>query len=225
MKKMLAVLLVVMLALPMALTAGAEGVPEGSRRLTLYWTSEEADYATCDVWIWFPGKDGSGHLLEPCDYGVKVSVDVPEDVSEVGFIVRKDCSDPCGSSWGNATKDFEDDRFAILTGKNTEIYLQAGDGMQYTSPDGGKTLNPIKIFQLAGIISMTEIKYFINPAMRIESLDQVHVRLDGKEIPVEKLSSLNSGRTLRMSGTTWARSSTGTKPSSRSGRRQRRPSP
>ena len=64
--------------------------------------------------------------------------------------------------------------------------------MQYTSPDGGKTLNPIKIFQLAGIISMTEIKYFINPAMRIESLDQVHVRLDGKEIPVEKLSSLNN---------------------------------
>ena len=112
MKRLIAILLVLCLLPLLAVSGSAEGV----RRLTLYWTSPDEDYEKCDVWIWFPGKDGSGHLFEPCDYGVCVSVDVPESVDEVGFIVRRNCSDPGGSSWGSATKDFEDDRFAVLTG-------------------------------------------------------------------------------------------------------------
>ena len=36
------------------------------------------------------------------------------------------------------------------------------DSMQYTSTDGGKTLNAIRTFTLAGIVSSTEIKYFIS---------------------------------------------------------------
>ena len=134
----------------------------GCRQLTLYWSHPSADYETCDVWIWFPGRDGRGQLFYPCDYGVKCMINVPEDVSEVGFIVRRNCSDPGGSAWGSATKDFEDDRYAVMTGEDTKIYLKAGDGMQYESPDGGKTLNPIRIFQLAGIISPTEIRYLIS---------------------------------------------------------------
>ena len=188
MKRLTAILLVLCLLPLLAVSGSAEGV----RRLTLYWTSPDEDYEKCDVWIWFPGKDGSGHLFEPCDYGVCVSVDVPESVDEVGFIVRRNCSDPGGSSWGSATKDFEDDRFAVLTGELTEIYLQPGDGMQYTSPDGGKTLNPIRIFKLAGIVSPSEIRYAISPETRLESLDAVHVRLDGKDIAVESLSSLGN---------------------------------
>ena len=163
-----------------------------ARQLALYWTASGVDYAKCDVWVWFPGKDGAGHLFEPCDYGVCCRVDVPADVSEVGFIVRKDCSSPGGSSWGSATKDVEEDRFAVMTGDLTEIYLQPGDSMQYTSSDGGKTLNPIRIFQIAGIISPTQIRYYLSPAVRLESLSAVHVRLDGKELPLEKLSSLNN---------------------------------
>ena len=164
----------------------------GCRQLTLYWSHPSADYETCDVWIWFPGRDGRGQLFYPCDYGVKCMINVPEDVSEVGFIVRRNCSDPGGSAWGSATKDFEDDRYAVMTGEDTKIYLKAGDGMQYESPDGGKTLNPIRIFQLAGIISPTEIRYLISPAERIEDLGQIHVRQDGREIAVEKLSTLNN---------------------------------
>ena len=188
MKRLTAILLVLCLLPLLAVSGAAEGV----RRLTLYWTSPDEDYEKCDVWIWFPGKDGSGHLFEPCDYGVCVSVDVPESVDEVGFIVRRNCSDPGGSSWGSAAKDFEDDRFAVLTGSLTEIFLQSGDGMQYTSPDGGKTLNPIRMFKLAGIVSPSEIRYAISPAVRLESLDAVHIRLDGKEIAVESLSSLGN---------------------------------
>ena len=187
-KKLLAFCLVLALSVSL-LSAGAA---DGTRRLTLYWTADDADYEKCDIWIWFPGKDGSGHLFEPCDYGAKVTVDVPSDVAEVGFIVRRNCSSPGGSSWGEAEKDYGDDRFAVLTGDSTEIYLLPGDGMQYTSPDGGKTLNAIRIFKLAGIISPSEIRYSISPAARLESLSAVHVRLDGKDIAVAKLSSLGN---------------------------------
>jgi len=164
----------------------------GCRQLTLYWNHPSADYEKCDVWVWFPGKDGSGQRFYPCAYGVKCMVNVPEDVSEVGFIVRRDCSNPGGSSWGSATKDVEEDRFAVMTKANTQIYLLPGDSMQYTSPDGGKTLNPIRIFQMAGIISPTQIRYRISPAVRLESLDQIHVKKEGKDIAIEKLSSLNN---------------------------------
>ncbi len=164
---------------------------EGTRTLVLYWTNVGGDYENCDVWVWFPGRDGHGVLFEPCDYGVRCTVEVPSDVSEVGFIVRRDCSDPGGTSWGEASKDYGEDRYAVLTGDVTEIYLLSKDGMQYTSPDGGKTLNPIRLFNLAGIISPTEIRYSITPGTSIGSLDQVHVRLDGKDVAVADLSSLN----------------------------------
>ncbi len=166
--------------------------PEGSRQLTLYWTDEDADYSKCDVWMWFPGADGRGQLFHPCDYGVKCVLNVPQDVNEVGFIVRKNCSEPGGTSWGQATKDVEEDRFAVLTGVDTQIYLLAGDSMQYTSADGGKTLEPIRIFTLAGIISDKEIRYMISPATLIESLDEVRVKQDGRELPISKLSSLGN---------------------------------
>ena len=120
MKHRLRKCLAVCLVLALSASLLSFGAAEGVRRLTLYWTDEGVDYETCDVWIWFPGKDGSGHLFEPCEYGGKTSVDVPEDVSEVGFIVRRDCSEPGGSSWGNATKDYDGDRFAVLTGSLTE---------------------------------------------------------------------------------------------------------
>ncbi len=163
----------------------------GCRQLTLYWNDPDADYSACDVWLWFPGKDGSGQLFHPCEYGVKCMVNVPEAVTEVGFIVRKNCSNPGGTSWGNATKDVEEDRFAVMTGQDTQIYLKPGDSMQYSSPDGGKTLNAIRVFTLAGIVSPTEIRYFISPACRLD-LDQVHVRQAGRELEIAKLSSRNN---------------------------------
>ncbi len=193
--------LALLLALALVLPAQAIGWAEeaeyflpaepGCRQLTLYWNDPGADYTRCDVWVWFPGKDGRGVLFYPCDYGVKCMVNVPEDVSQVGFIVRKNCSDPGGKSWGNATKDVEEDRFAVMTGDDTRIYLLPGDSMQYTSPDGGQTLNAIRIFTLAGIVSPTEIRYFISPACRL-GLDQVHVWEEGRELPIAKLSSLNN---------------------------------
>ena len=175
--------------------AGAEEIPEpaeGMNRVVFYWYGEGVDYDTCDMWIWFPNADGHGYLFEPCEYGVRVVLDVPEDVSQVGFIVRTDCSDPGGAGWGSATKDVDADRYAEITGKVTEVFLKPGDSHIYLSKDHGKTLYEEKKFTLAGITAMNEIQYFLNPATRIESIDQVRVSADGKDIPVTALSSLNN---------------------------------
>ena len=91
---------------PEAVEEYTEPIPEGHNQLTLYWTYP-GTYENCDIWIWFPGKDGKGYTFHECEYGGKVIVNVPEDVEEVGFIVRRDCSEPGGSSWGSATKDFD----------------------------------------------------------------------------------------------------------------------
>ena len=103
-----------------------EPIPDGHNQVVFYW-NYPGSYETCDMWIWFPQKDGKGYTFHECEYGGKVIVNVPEGVEEVGFIVRRDCSDPGGSSWGSATKDYEQDRFAVVEGKQTVIYLKTGD--------------------------------------------------------------------------------------------------
>jgi len=71
---------------------------------------------------------------------------------------------------------------------DTEIYLQPGDGMQYLSADGGRTLSPIRSFDLAGIVSETEMRYYITPAARLEAAD-VRVYENGRAVAVASLSS------------------------------------
>ena len=164
----------------------------GTNQVTFYWTKEGVDYDTCDMWIWYPNADGHGYPFHRCEYGGKVVLNVPEDITEVGFIVRRDCSAPGGSSWGDATKDYEDDRFAVITGPNTEIYLKSGDAGQYFSTDGGKTLTQNKDFSLAAITGLNQIQYFITPAARLTSLDQVKVLEGDRELEISELSSLNN---------------------------------
>ena len=162
---------------------------DGYNQLTLYWTYN-GTYENCDVWIWWGDKAGQGYLFHECAYGAKMVINVPEDVSEVGFIVRKDCSDPGGSSWGNATKDYDQDRFAIIEGKETVIYLKSGDAAQYKSQDGGKTLEMIKKFSMAGMVDESKIEYTLTPKTTISSLDMVKVYEGDREIAVKSLSTL-----------------------------------
>ena len=165
---------------------------DGCNKVSFYWYGEGVDYDKCDMWIWYPNADGRGYLFHPCAYGAKVVINVPEGIEEVGFIVRKNCSEPGGTSWGDATKDVDGDRFAKIEGPETEIYLKPGDANIYKSNDGGKTLYQDKVLSLAGIISMDEIKYTLTPAFRITSLDQVKVKDGDREVPIESISSLNN---------------------------------
>ncbi len=167
---------------------------EGTRQLTFYWFRDGGGYDDCDMWIWYPEADGKGYLFHPCEYGAKVVLNVPEEISRVGFIVRTDCSEPGGNSWGSATKDYDKDRYAELTGDTTEIYLKPGDANQYRSDDRGKTLYQEKKMTMAGITDMDKIQYFLTPAVRIESLDAVKVtdRETGRVLEITDLSSLNN---------------------------------
>ena len=163
---------------------------DGYNQLTFYWSYPET-VENADIWIWFPDQAGKGYILHPCEYGYKTVVNVPEGITEVGFIVRRDCSDPGGSDWGSATKDVDSDRFAIIEGKETVIYLKTGDPMQYSSDDGGKTLKPLKKFGMAAMVDFTTLSYTITPSTKLTSLSQVKVYQDGKELAVQGVSSLN----------------------------------
>ncbi len=163
---------------------------DGHNQLTLYWAGN-TDLEKADIWIWWGDKAGQGYLFHPCAYGGKVVVNVPVGVSEVGFIVRRDCSEPGGSSWGSATKDYEQDRFAIIEGEETIIYLKSGDAAQYSSQDGGKTLTMIKKFALAEMIDFHNIKYNLTPKTKITSYDQIKVYQDGQPLTVQAISNMN----------------------------------
>ena len=131
---------------------------DGKNQISFYWYNETGNYDKCDMWIWFPNGDGRGYEFHPCEYGAKVVLNVPQDVEEVGFIVRRDCSDPGGTSWGDATKDYDGDRYAKIEGETTEVFLKPGDGAMYKSNDGGKTLYQDKQFDLAGIVALKDRK-------------------------------------------------------------------
>lgn len=166
---------------------------DGYNQLSMYWTYPGGvDLETTDVWMWWDGKEGSGYLMHKDAYGAKVVVNVPADVEQVGFIVRRDCSAAGGSSWGTATKDYEQDRYAVITGRETHIYLKTGDGNQYKSEDGGKTLEQIKLFTIANLTGMNTVQYSLTPAVKLTNLSQVKVYEGEKEIEVSKVSSLNN---------------------------------
>ncbi len=167
---------------------------EGYNQITFYW-SYPGVIEDCDLWVWWDGKEGSGYLMHECEYGAKATVNVPEGIDKVGFIVRTNCDEPGGSSWGTATKDFDGDREAILTGTDTYIWLKSGEEAQYTSKDGGKTLEMIKDFRLAAMVDFHTIEYSITPKMKLTSYKQIKV-WDGDELlTVLEVSSMGKETT------------------------------
>lgn len=173
---------------PEATQAWQPQAPEEGNLLVFYWKGA-ADLATSDIWMWWDGKDGSGNLMEADPYGARCAVVVPQGVEQVGFIVRTDCSDPGKDSWGSATKDWSDDRYAKITGKVTEIYLKTGDPNQYRSSDGGQTLEQIRFFDLAGIISENAIRVYISPGTEL-SAEMFSVTVDGRQVGITGLSEV-----------------------------------
>ena len=158
--------------------------------LNLYW-NEDPDIKKADLWVWWEGKAGSGFLLKKCDYGGSCTLIIPDYIKRVGFIVRTDCSNPGSYFWGNAEKDYPNDRYVIISKPITDIYLKSGLETQYTSDDGGKTLKEIKLFILAEISSPNQIKYHITPPAVLSSISDVNVSDGEKNLRIESISSLN----------------------------------
>lgn len=169
---------------------GSDYFPElqdGYKQVVFYWDILASEISTCDMWAWWDGKEGSGYLLHACNYGAKAVINVPNTVTQVGFIARRACSNPGEDSWGTATKDYDGDRFAILTGDITTIYLKSGDKNQYKSSDGGKTLEQIRLFNVANMKDLHTIRYSITPAMENASIDSFKLYEDDTEIEISSL--------------------------------------
>ena len=175
-------------------TEYTEPLQDGYNQVTFYWTYP-GTYENCDIWIWWGDKAGKGYLFNECEYGAKVIVNVPEGIEEVGFIVRRDCSEPGGSTWASATKDYDQDRFAVVEGKETFIYLKSGDPAQYISNDGGKTLDMAKKFTLASMVDESTIEYHLTPKTTIKELSQIKVYQGDRQVAVKSLSSLGKEST------------------------------
>ena len=168
---------------------------EGYNQITFYW-SHPGVIENCDIWAWWDGKEGSGYAMHTCEYGAKVVINVPVGIEQIGFIVRTNCSDPGGTSWGEATKDAtSEDRFAVIEGEETFIFLKSGDPAQYSSEDGGKTLTMIKKFTLAGMKDFHNIQYNITPKTKITKYSQVKVYDGDKELTVLSISNMGKEAT------------------------------
>lgn len=161
------------------------------KQIVFYWREADHDYADNDIWLWHADAEGAAFELHECSYGAVAVINVPSNITSVGFIVRKDATTHTGSNWGNANKVYSDDRTAVLTGDVTVIYLTGANAYQFSSNDGGKKLTMIKVVSKMTIKSFKQIEYGVVPSVKLTDLSQVSVKCNGQSVEIESISSLN----------------------------------
>lgn len=163
---------------------------ENEKQITFYFNRSSGKYDDCDVWLWYDGALGRGYIFHECAYGAKAVINVPDTITEVGFIVRTGCSEPGGTEWGTATKDAtESDRVAELTGVETVYYLKSGEDMLYTSTDGGVTLKALKKITMGDMTTLKTVKFVLNTPMHVKAEMVIIKDESGKEVKVESVNS------------------------------------
>ncbi len=165
-------------------------IPEGHNQLVIYWDRCD-ELETAAFWIWPENGNGQGYPVEADPYGCKVVVNLPESVTRAGFIACYGCASTSGSTWIGGTKDVDADRFVDINARRVTIYLKSGDPNIYYGNDGG-SLETVKEVKMAGMTGFNTIKYAVNPAVTITSLDQVKVFDGDRQIEVLALDKLNS---------------------------------
>ncbi len=161
----------------------------GTKQVVIYYNRPDG-YENCDIWFWYDSVDGRGYEWHPCAYGAKFIANVPESVTQVKYILRTGCSDPAGTSWGTATKDgTESDRIIKLTGDVTVIYTKSNDPNNYTSNDGGNTLEIIRFISLADMQDPTHVKIAVNDGSAVTKDDVAIKDASGNAV---EISSVNS---------------------------------
>ncbi len=132
---------------------------DGKNQLTIYYNNPNG-YDNADVWVWWDGSPAGmgGQLLHECEYGAKMVINFPSNITQVGFIIRLG-GEPGSPNWDGFSKDGTDkDRYITITERETSIYTKAGDGNNYISDDGGKTLKRVKYVMLADMVDKNTIK-------------------------------------------------------------------
>ncbi len=146
-------------------SGGTEGeeyslpLEDGMNQLTIYYNNPNG-YENIDVWVWWDNSpDGmGGQLLHECDYGAKMVINFPSNITEVGYIIRLNCV-PGSTNWDGVTKDGSDsDRHIAISERETVVYTKAGDANNYLSTDGGKTLTRMKYIMMADMQTKNSIR-------------------------------------------------------------------
>jgi pullulanase len=164
---------------------------EGCNQITFYW-NYDGDAATSSFWIWPEGGNGYSYLVYECGFGLKCMVNIPKDVTRIGFIAIHGCSSVGGDTWPGGTKDYDGDRYLDITGDDMEVYLKSGDPNIYYSDDGGNTLTMDLKINIAGITAFNKIQYKLNAAKKISDLSQIKVFDGDRELTVSGLSTMNN---------------------------------
>ncbi len=169
---------------------------DGKKQLTIYY-ARSAGYEGCDIWMWYGDVAGQGYLMHECAYGAKVVINVPESITQVGFIIRTGCSEPGGTAWGTASKDGTDsDRFVSLKERETVIYTKSGDPKAYLSDDGGITLKEMKNIDIADLQDLTHIKYVLSTATKVSAADVTLKDGEGNRVEIKSVTSNNANGIL-----------------------------
>ena len=161
---------------------------EGCNQLTIYW-NYPGDVTTAGFWIWPEGGNGAGYVVYQCEFGVKCMVNIPKEVTRVGFIACYGAVTVPSTSWIGGTKDFDGDRYVDMNGDVT-IYIKQGDGMIYNSKQEAGAA--AAVINFAEMTSFTTIKYNLPVSTRIETLDQIKVYKDGQTVEVVSSSTLGN---------------------------------
>lgn len=123
-------------------------------KVTFHYQRTDGNYDGWDIWVWpsNPGGDGSAVAFSGSDsYGQIATVEMPGDISEVGFIVRK-------GNWED--KDISDDRKITVTDGVAEVWLKQGDATVYTSaPDGSASTPDVSTPDSGNDSTATESQY------------------------------------------------------------------
>ena len=163
---------------------------DGTNQLTIYW-DYNGDSKTACFWVWPEGGNGVSYAVYECSYGVKCVVNIPSNVTRVGFIAIYDCPANAvgGSTWPGGTKDYDQDRFVDMNG-DTTIYLKQGDPMIYNSQEDAGSAQ--KVISFAEMTSLTTIKYTLPAQTVISELAQVKVMEGDRVLEVTNISSLGN---------------------------------
>lgn len=161
---------------------------DNQRQLILYWREKMHAYADNDIWMWYGDVAGRAYRLHACSYGAVTAINVPGNIDEISFIVRKGATTHT-AVWGNAGKVYEPNRTVKLTGDVTTIYLTGANPYQFVSSDGGKTLSMLTQIEKLTISDLNEITYVITPATKLSDKKDVKVTCNGKEVAFSDFTS------------------------------------
>ena len=170
MRKLMTTMILMVVMVSMALA---------STDMIIHYHRYDNQYEGWDLWLWGPGLNGSAYSFDgQDDYGMVAHCSIPEDLAEVGFLVRL-------GNW--AAKDVAQDRYVKTTEDVTEIWLLQGvKEIYFEKPDTSP-----RIFFSAAINERLIRAYATNPFDTGNWNGRVTIDVDGISIPIKDVRKVD----------------------------------